>query len=816
MDLIRIFTEVSFFEVAKSFCRVFTDETMENSANYLILPESEFLDTCRLTHPELSDDQIKMIFNLYQDEWSVFPEDSYRNQPDKTIFNVLYHLSGELLVSNGWEPQVKFKHLFRWREISQLLGEDIFTCAYLAMMNKNSMDADYDYPYLSYPTVLHNDNTELSYIFRKYRLAELHSHLKAATDIFTINWVCLMNHVSNQNAKIRKLVEKQLPSRHNEEAESLTTAVLRANMIRMELWGMLSGKDIDIKGLMTKIKEEPDPTELDRKSEKLRMSGKQFDYISVPDSDNMSIFTGERLFLFLMFKSLMKNKDIRLHQLFYIYLLCKNILRKFMVQINGNNGFSNFQRYQECKSLFLKSQYKALLETLPVWEATEKHDTKIYEARIAPSESIRDLRKTIKNISRSLDAKKEIDMSILFHFIKTNNQFRGLGIPRQVVQRIGVIGDSLMMDNFRKRADLADVLRGIDAANSEFYCRPEVYAHAFRYLKACGYPATFHVGEDFYDIADGVRAIFEAVTFLGLEGGDRLGHALALGIDPYLYYAERHNYIAMPLQCMLDNTVWLYYFARRNNIGIDPETTCFLESTYRKLIARIGYGKSSGKNDYDENVDMHDYYESILLRGDEPEYYIRLRFDKQRLTDNLPDAKEWKTFDLNRTEETNSIRKYNQTACKLYGLYHYDPGIREMSEKVGSFRVPQGYVTLIMNVQTKMMKEISKRRLCIECCPSSNFRIGHLQRFDRHPIFRFMPVRSSETHYPLGVTVNTDDLGIFATSLQNEFSLLALALLKKKDATGEPVYSSQEVYDWIRRVVENGHKYHFAKPLSHV
>lgn len=72
-----------------------------------------------------------------------------------------------------------------------------------------------------------------------------------------------------------------------------------------------------------------------------------------------------------------------------------------------------------------------------------------------------------------------------------------------------------------------------------------------------------------------------------------------------------------------------------------------------------------------------------------------------------------------------------------------------------------------------------------------------------------MPVRELDSRYPLAVTVNTDDLGIFATSLPNEFSLLALALLKKKDTDGNHVYSSQEVYDWIKRVAENGHKYHF-------
>ncbi|GHU94614.1 hypothetical protein FACS1894208_06000 [Clostridia bacterium] len=86
-------------------------------------------------------------------------------------------------------------------------------------------------------------------------------------------------------------------------------------------------------------------------------------------------------------------------------------------------------------------------------------------------------------------------------------------------------------------------MRGIDAANSEIGCRPEVMATGFRYLAAFeprigienpfadNIPPviihrTFHVGEDFLDLTDGLRAIHEACLFLGLSDNDRIGHGI--------------------------------------------------------------------------------------------------------------------------------------------------------------------------------------------------------------------------------------------------------------------------------------------------
>ena len=63
------------------------------------------------------------------------------------------------------------------------------------------------------------------------------------------------------------------------------------------------------------------------------------------------------------------------------------------------------------------------------------------------------------------------------------------------------------------------------------------------------------------------------------------------------------------------------------------------------------------------------------------------------------------------------------------------------------------------------------------------------------PIFRFNTIDSNR--HNLRVTINTDDLGIFHTSLDKEFSLVALSALKKKSKDGNLLYQNHQVYQMI-------------------
>lgn len=850
MDLIRIFIDTGFSKVAERFLSEEKKPSVgsDGFASFKeghVIDENLFVEECRRHHPELSDDQIRMIYYLYQDEWAYLPEDVERMEFSEkesaevhpNIFNVLCRFTHDILRYNNGEPLVRFRHLFRWREVSLNIGEDLLVSAFLAYRNMNDPHVNMNEVdcYLrdtvvdgmnfgSWPTILHNDNPNLRYIFEKLGLWELHSHLNASADNFTLSWVSLMTRIEGRSSQFEKLAKHQDPSRKRMISQRMYGLVSYAAYLRMRIWKMINGRGIDHEISLDKCLSKP---ETSAKDTQILIAGelrghRPLDYVPHDITSPMRVVGGERKFLYCALQRILLSDDISLTRMLYRYVLIKNEMRRFMVQINDNRGFANFKRHQDLKTSFMTERYRSLLPGMAIWEASVFNYTRVFETRIAPLKKIGDighLGKYCREISNFFEAGEEPEWSLIFHFLKHPDNFQADAVGEGGVDEETPIRDSSLRKDIRtqsvvlrhllkmeewQRAEYSFTQRfkGIDAASSEIGCRPEIFAQAFRYLKAAGYAATFHVGEDFYDLADGLRAIDEAITFLGLEAGDRLGHALALGVDASDFYAERHNYIALPIQWMLDNVVWLYFKSREYNVAIEPSTEDFLLITFRSLVRRIGYETKKGN----EKIEIVDYYQSMLLRGDNPRIFSS-GGDPMR----SPSSNGWRHYERHKSKLAEEIRQHNGQARELLKVYHENKTVIRKGLRIASFSVPSGYSTLIGQIQERMMRDISKRQLGIECCPSSNYRIGYIKRYEKHPIFRFMPVKLERTHYPLAVTVNTDDLGVFSTSLPNEYSLLALALMKMKDCNGDPMYSSQEIYDWVERIVKNGEKYAFRR-----
>ena len=100
---------------------------------------------------------------------------------------------------------------------------------------------------------------------------------------------------------------------------------------------------------------------------------------------------------------------------------------------------------------------------------------------------------------------------------------------------------------------------------------------------------------------DGLRAVDETIHFMNYSAGCRIGHALALGVNPFDFYEERHHYIIIPKQTLLDNLVWLKYTAASNNISLNPETLLLIDCQFSILSSELGYSTiSSDMNDYQQ------------------------------------------------------------------------------------------------------------------------------------------------------------------------------------------------------------------------
>ncbi|MBR1792378.1 MAG: hypothetical protein IJ764_01880 [Bacteroidales bacterium] len=103
------------------------------------------------------------------------------------------------------------------------------------------------------------------------------------------------------------------------------------------------------------------------------------------------------------------------------------------------------------------------------------------------------------------------------------------------------------------------------------------------------------------------------------------------------------------------------------------------------------------------------------------------------------------------------------------------------------------------------MSEIADRAdrdIAIETPPTSNLKITDVSQYIDHPIVKFNQYylsSDSEGGNQISVSINTDDQGVFGTSLEKEFSLMSLVL----EQDGK--YPREAVYQWLDHVREMAH-----------
>ena len=578
------------------------------------------------------------------------------------------------------------------------------------------------------------------------------------------------------------------------------------------------------------------------------------------------IICGERWFMYSMFTHIYgRREEISSTYInwFYAYLVIKAHIRNEIVQANMNVGFDNFMLYQDRKEQFIEN---TALE--PIYLKMALRDT-IYnqsiislEARIAPKETVDSLIEVIKKYDEGAcwglkdQEKKDQLLSRFFyvvHFIKeADHDFYKDNEPvrcRHFSKRESVMGQALTIAKLREMGSKeAKRIRGIDACSPEIVCRPEVFAQAFRFLKnhtpkgkyrqfdfeSENLMATYHVGEDFLDIVDGLRAIDEAICFLNLRCGDRLGHALALGIDVESWYQSKSNRILISKQEYMDNLVWLYSKIRKYNIvdAVDAQTYIekrfdeYFHEVYLDNINTKEYeaimekakkyyfrkGEDHGYRNIFSNFGLNEYYNAWKLRGDAPELYEAGYFVKTKCQ---LDA--WEDYAVNKVFPQNYAIRYEPAVAFLYSTYHYNSRVRRAGSEVVEVRVLPCMIHAVNEVQMMLQKEISALGIAIETNPSSNYLISSFRRYDQHPIVTWYnngltyDENALKKSPQINVSINTDDQGVFATYIENEYAYLALALEKHINENGEHVYNRTLILQWLDNIRKMGISMSFGK-----
>lgn len=211
------------------------------------------------------------------------------------------------------------------------------------------------------------------------------------------------------------------------------------------------------------------------------------------------------------------------------------------------------------------------------------------------------------------------------------------------------------------------------------------------------------------------------------------------------------------------------------------------------------------------SFDINYYYESWKLRGDDPECYIDGYFKPKIFFGN-----EWNLYQINNTDTENN-KRYDFETALLYHLYHYSSRVKIEGNRHIEIKVPWRLIETVELVQKELQRKVATLGVGIEANPSSNYHIGTFKRYDKHPITIFYNIglvydeKQLRQCPQISVSINTDDQGVFATSLENEYALILLALEKMRNKYGELCYSRELIYKWINNIREHGIKQSFMR-----
>ena len=572
------------------------------------------------------------------------------------------------------------------------------------------------------------------------------------------------------------------------------------------------------------------------------------DRVSVSPEDKIfDLISGEVHFLYRMFRAIFERdtKMAPYFDLFYAYLLISIRFRAELTQNNLLFGFANFSAYDDRKGMFIEGR-KPFDEMQKHMAAAAILNDKRYtslEARIVPKDSskliwklVHDLDDAIKKDTCDLDNAGKGDIA---SEDTLNKMFYVLHIPkvadkpptaqnepwqyircRDYALRKKVQGIADAVIRLRGSGDrTAKRIRGMDACANEADARPEVFSMAFRQLKAHRHVCrdiegqlprmlnvSYHVGEDFPDVVDGLRAVWEALEFMELNRNDRIGHGLALGIDAMDWYELKQNRIYITRQALLDNCAWMLEMLKHYNL-LDTHLNSILEDECATQHTAI-YQGTLPYAERNANFEPSTYFRALELRGDDPFAYFEYQDNKQFIK-NLDIYKARHPFALRCDDGKSSChlaRRHNVQAIRLFFHYHFNPDTKRMGNEVVEYYIPYGYAQAVVRLQAAMRMWVSRKGIGVETNPSSNVLIGNFNRYDKHPLITFHDAGlfDSPENPNMFVSINTDDQGVFDTSLENEYALIARGLEQLKNPDGTCHLTPHRIYTWLNHVREMG------------
>lgn len=447
------------------------------------------------------------------------------------------------------------------------------------------------------------------------------------------------------------------------------------------------------------------------------------------------------------------NKEVA--SSFHHYLLILGLVNQMLVQQPQCFGFEQFQHYtSNGLREYSEQEYEQRFLQLA---GNQLDNIKIIEGRFSPKDKEYKNNYLIDKIRRgwlllnNRQGCNKSDIRLIAHFIKrADKQKKDIRFKELRLKNKKICEALISLRNSGSKNGKAIV--GIDAAASEFDTPPEVFAPVFKKLREKGFQHfTYHAGEDFYHLLGGLRAIYEAITFLDLQRGDRIGHATAAGVAPETWAHNIGCEVVVPIGAYMDDLLFVYNLISNNECKA-------LDSLMPRLYMRITELSRE------------------IYPNDDFQVYDLIYAWKRRQEDIL---------ELADSGELNNIK-----ALKRYHQKEYVEKYKK-EIKVKIFEILDEKA--LREVQLAVLKIMHHKEIAIETLPTSNIFIGYHNSFNTYHLVNW--IRWEKEGKPIPpIVLGTDDAGIFATNIYNEYCHIYTLLVYEYD------FCINEAFEIIRKI----------------
>lgn len=394
-------------------------------------------------------------------------------------------------------------------------------------------------------------------------------------------------------------------------------------------------------------------------------------------------------------------------------------------------------------------------------------------------------------------------VGLVFHFIKSQQEMPDLcdeadndtmrryaEVQKHYEKQMNVF---LELRDPEKYPGIDHYLVGIDVASLENAIPTWVFSEVYEkardgkkepFLLNSGRPYqslgfTCHAGEDFRHLISGLRRVYETIHFLKFHAGDRIGHGLALGVEVD-EWCRNHSNVVLPRIEALENYLWAYRMLSTYPSASNSGELLYLEKRINTLSAEI------------------------FRKGDKECVHVSTPVLLQSY-ERLFDSKD-------STETCNHSCEKSENVCVLLNTkimtsedvvktYHCCRFARYMNEVI-HYHIPPQEVAIIKTLQEMMQEFVSRAGVVVEVNPSSNIIIGPMDTIRQHPLYS---ISSYHCDYKdLMVCVNSDDPGVFQTSVSNELGIAYMGMI-------EQGIGREACLAWVDRLRENGMQSSFIR-----